>query len=83
MKIKIIAVFVLIAIVATVFESCDSNREPGKIYMPDMTYSRAYEAYADNNLKNKNISYIPYPVEGTIRRGDLFPYSLPSDSNGY
>ena len=83
MKIKIIVAFVLIAILATVFESCDSKREPGKIYMPDMAYSRAYEAYASNNLKKENINYIPYPVEGTIRRGDLFPYTLPNDSNGY
>ena len=83
MKIKIIAAFVLIAILATVLESCDSKREPGKIYMPDMAYSRAYEAYASNNLKKENINYIPYPVEGTIRRGDLFPYTLPNDSNGY
>jgi len=53
--------------------------------MPDMAYSRAYEAYDTNyiNLKNKNINYVPYPVEGTIRRGDLFPYTLPNDSNGY
>lgn len=62
---------------------CGSKRDPGKIYMPDMAYSRAYEAYADNNLASKNISYIPSPVEGTIRRGDLFPYMLPNDSNGY
>ena len=82
-KIKFIIVFVLIAILPAVFESCDSKREPGKIYMPDMTYSRAYEAYAPNNLKKENINYIPYPVEGTIRRGDLFPYTLPNDSNGY
>jgi len=73
----------LVATLITVFESCDGKREPGKIYMPDMTYSRAYEAYAPNNLKEDNINYIPYPVEGTIRRGDLFPYPLPNDSNGY
>lgn len=73
----------LMATLATVFESCDSKREPGKVYMPDMTYSRAYEAYAPNHLKAENINYIPYPVEGTIRRGDLFPYPLPNDSNGY
>ena len=60
-KIKIIVAFVLIAILATVFESCDSKREPGKIYMPDMTYSRAYEAYAANDLKKENINYIPIP----------------------
>ena len=68
---------------ATVFESCDSKREPGKIYMPDMTYSRAYEAYAPNNLKDENINYVPYPVERTIRRGDLLPFTLTKDSAGY
>ena len=82
-KIKILFAFMLVATLATVFESCDNKREPGKIYMPDMTYSRAYKAYAPNNLKKENINYIPYPVEGTIRRGDLFQYTLPNDSNGY
>ena len=73
----------LVATLAAVFESCDSNREPGKTYMPDMTYSRAFEAYAPNDLKSENINYVPSPVEGTIRRGDLFPYPLPNDSTGY
>ncbi|MEP6927650.1 MAG: cytochrome c [Ginsengibacter sp.] len=82
-KIKILFAFILAILLATVIESCDSNREPGKIYMPDMTYSRAFEAYASNDLKKENINYVPYPVEGTIRRGDLFPYALPNDSNGY
>lgn len=62
---------------------CGSKRDPGKIYMPDMAYSRAYEAYAPNDLAEENISYIPAPVEGTIKRGELFPYTLPNDSNGY
>lgn len=84
-KIKILAAFALTTILVTAFESCDSKREPGKIYMPDMAYSRAYEAYDTGSirLKNENINYIPYPVAGTIRRGDLFPYTLPNDSNGY
>jgi len=73
----------LVASAAAVFESCDSKREPGKIYMPDMTYSRAFEAYAPNDLKSENINYVPRPVEGTIRRGDLFPYPLANDSAGY
>ena len=76
-KIKILVAFLLMATLAILFESCDSKREPGKVYMPDMAYSRAYEAYAPNDLKDQNINYIPYPVEGTIRRGDLFPYTLP------
>ena len=82
-KIKIIvSLFVLVSL-SVAFQSCDSKREPGKIYMPDMAYSRAYEAYAANNLASENIKYVPWPVEGTIRRGDLFPYILLNDSNGY
>ena len=82
-KIKIIVAFLLMATLVIIVESCDSKREPGRIYMPDMTYSRAYEAYAPNNLKDENINYIPYPVEGTIRRGDILPFSLSKDSAGY
>ena len=82
-KIRILLPFIIIAALVTLVESCDSKREPGKTYMPDMTYSQAYDAYTPNNLANDDISYIPYPVEGTIRRGDLFPYPLPNDSNGY
>lgn len=82
-KIKIVFAFIIAIIITTVIESCDSKRGPGKTYMPDMAYSRAYEAYAPNNLKEEGINYVPYPVEGTIRRGDIFPYTLLNDSNGY
>jgi mono/diheme cytochrome c family protein len=82
-KTRILISLILLSGVAMLVESCDSKREPGKTYMPDMAYSRAYESYAPNNLANQNINYVPYPVEGTIRRGDLFPYPLPNDSNGY
>jgi mono/diheme cytochrome c family protein len=82
-KTRILLSLIIVTSIATLVVSCDSKREPGKIYMPDMAYSRAYEAYAPNNLANENVNYIPYPVEGTIRRGDLFPYTLPNDSNGY
>jgi hypothetical protein len=73
----------LILIIAVVLASCSNPRNPGRIYMPDMTYSRSYEAYAQNHLQDSGINYINYPVEGTIRRGDLFPYPLANDSNGY
>jgi mono/diheme cytochrome c family protein len=81
-KIRILSTFVIIIALAVVMDSC-SNKRPGVTYMPDMAYSRAYEAYAPNNLAKENIKYVPYPVEGTIRRGDLFPYPLPDDTNGY
>lgn len=79
---KLIIILSSVAMVAGI-QSCSSKREPGKIYMPDMAYSRAYEAYAANDLASQDINYVPYPVEGTIRRGDLLPYTLPNDSNGY
>ena len=82
-KIRILLSFVIIIAVVTLLDSCGNKRDPGWIYMPDMTYSRAYEAYAPNNLAKENINYLPWPVEGTIRRGDLFPYPLPNDTNGY
>jgi mono/diheme cytochrome c family protein len=82
-KIRILLAFIMVTLLATFIESCDGKREPGKTYMPDMQYSRAFEAYAPNNLKEEGINYIPYPVAGTIRRGDLYPYTLPNDSNGY
>lgn len=82
-KIKILIAFIMIIGFVVVLQSCGSKRDPGRIYMPDMAYSRAYEAYAPNNLGKENISYIPAPVEGTIRRGDLFPYPLANDSIGY
>ncbi len=82
-KVKITGGFLLVIGIMLFIESCGDKREPGRIYMPDMTYSRAFEAYAPNNLKSEGINYVPYPVPGTIRRGDLFPFNLPHDSAGY
>lgn len=73
----------VIFILAITFISCKDKREPGRVYMPDMAYSRAYKAYAPNNLKQEGINYVNYPVDGTIKRGDLFAFTLPNDSTGY
>jgi mono/diheme cytochrome c family protein len=52
--------------------------------MPDMVYSVAYETYAPTNrLEKSGASYNGKPVEGTIARGDFFPYTLKNDSAGY
>jgi mono/diheme cytochrome c family protein len=65
--------------------SCDNaRRHPGRAYMPDMTYSVAYETYAPTNrLDQAGATYNGKPVEGTIARGDFFPYTLKNDSLGY
>ena len=81
----------IIAVVtgAVVLAACsDVKRKPGKIYMPDMAYSRAYEAYSVTEeqraeLKKQGINFSNLPVEGTISRGEMLPYSLKNDSAGY
>ncbi|MEO6732397.1 MAG: cytochrome c [Ferruginibacter sp.] len=91
-KNTIIAVLILSIAGLTVMTGCENKRSPGKIYMPDMTYSRAVETYApldsaffttDKKNPGDEIYYNRKPVEGTIRRNDLFPYTLPNDSAGY
>lgn len=61
----------------------DVKRTPGKIYMPDMAYSRAYESYADHsNLAEKGINYNSRPVTGTISREEEMPFHIPMDQPG-
>jgi mono/diheme cytochrome c family protein len=88
-KIAIIATLILST--ATVFISCKDKREPGRIYMPDMAYSRAYESYAlrdsnvftmDPNDAGHKIFFNNLPPAGTLKRGELFPFNVPNDSNG-
>ena len=88
----IISLLILSVAGVTVMTSCGGKRDPGAIYMPDMTYSRAVETYApmdslmftaDFNNPGAKIYYNRKPVAGTIQRGELFPYTLPNDSNGY
>ena len=63
---------------AVVLASCNSGgirRNPGKAYMPDMTYSRAYDAYTLNpNFTDSMTSRLP--VKGTIARGHALPNHL-------
>jgi mono/diheme cytochrome c family protein len=68
-----------------VIVSCGGpRRNPGRAYMPDMYYSRAYETYASTEaLQKQGVNYNAKPVEGTIARGDMFAYILKNDSAGY
>jgi mono/diheme cytochrome c family protein len=87
-KFLIIAGFITTGIMVI---SCDQpRRSPGRAYMPDMTYSRAYETYANaqERLKNSGVegtkpSYNNRPVAGTMARGDMAPYAYKNDSSGY
>jgi mono/diheme cytochrome c family protein len=60
------------------------HSDPGRVYMPDMYYSRAYETYyGHSNLAAKGITFNNRPVNGTVSRGEELPYHLPNDSAGY
>ncbi len=92
---KLLIIAVLITSGVTLMVSCGDGikRKPGRIYMPDMAYSRAYETYAerdsnvfttDTNKAGRLIFYNNLPVTGTVSRSvsptHIFP--LAKDSVG-
>jgi mono/diheme cytochrome c family protein len=82
---KKILIITGVFITGLVLISCRGGKsDPGKVYMPDMAYSRAYETYAPmDNLMEKGIYYDATPVAGTVARGDLPAYPYKNDSLGY
>ena len=91
-KVNIISL-VAIVLFATAISSCNGKRNPGRVYMPDMGYSQAYETYAGHdtmfqttNMYHKGgnqFFYNSMPVAGTIKRGELHPYTMTNDTVGY
>jgi len=78
----------LVVVAAVALFSCGTRRSPGRAYMPDMTYSVAYETYApaqsrlEASAKAKN-ELVPFysgmPVPGTIARGEMLPLHMSSN----
>lgn len=85
---KKILILSCIAVAVTVMVSCsDIKREPGRVYMPDMAYSRAYETYSVTEeqkaeLAKKGIHFSNTPVAGTIKRGEMLPFAIAKDKDG-
>ena len=75
-----------------VIAGCNSvRRDPGRVYMPDMGPSRAYETYAelDSNQFTSDISEVGHkifynhlPVAGTIAREEEMPFPFAKDAAG-
>jgi mono/diheme cytochrome c family protein len=91
---KLIVLSSIVVVAAAIFVGCDGvQRNPGRIYMPDMAYSRAYETYATTEeqkaeLLKQGIHFSNIPVAGTIKRGELLPFLvqkdvIPGDSTNY
>jgi mono/diheme cytochrome c family protein len=78
----------IVVVMLIVVTSCsDVRRNPGRVYMPDMAYSRAYETYSVTEeqkaaLAKQGIHFSNTPVAGTIKRGELFPFPLAKDKDG-
>ena len=75
---------IIVVLVALVAWSCgDTRRSPGKVYMPDMAYSRAIETYTSlDTLHAQGINYNAMPVPGTVKRGELLPFPIAQDKQG-
>ncbi len=86
---KVIVITGCVVLAIGMISCSDTRRSPGVAYMPDMTYSRAYETYAPTQERLKNSGaegeahFTGRPVEGTIARGELAHYRLLNDSAGY
>jgi hypothetical protein len=68
---------------ASCTDNGEKHRSPGRIYAPDMTYSRAYDYYNSNpNFADGHTAR--KPVEGTVSRNNELPDHMPlNDTNAY
>lgn len=76
MKKKYLITFIVAG--ACFMTACNSGgirRNPGRVYMPDMFYSRAYDAYTANPVTANGLTS-QKPVDGTIARGQALPEHL-------
>jgi len=89
MKMRLIILFITTGLI--IAGCSDVRRNPGRVYMPDMTYSRAYETYAaldsdkftsDISELGRKIFYNHLPVAGTIARGEEMAFPLAKDAAG-
>ncbi len=86
---KKISITLSILLTVMIFVSCsdDIRRTPGRVYMPDMAYSRAYETYSvteemKDSLFKHGINFSNTPVPGTIKRDEILPFLVTMDNAG-
>lgn len=71
----------LAALLIAVTGCSDVKRTRGKVYMPDMSDSRAYETYSINPVFADGRTS-QGPVAGTVKRGDQYPVHIEMDNMG-
>ncbi len=76
----VICMWALVAVASSCSKQNKPHRSPGRIYAPDMTYSQAYETYAENPVYANKMANREL-VEGTVARGDMgYPEFKAEDS---
>jgi mono/diheme cytochrome c family protein len=71
----------LAALLIAAIGCSDVKRTPGKVYMPDMANSRAYETYSANPVFADGRTS-QGPVAGTVKRGEEYPVHIEMDQTG-
>lgn len=71
----------LAALLIAAIGCSDVKRTPGKVYMPDMAISRAYETYSANPVFADGRTS-QGPVAGTVKRGEEYPVHIEMDKMG-
>lgn len=89
---RITYILAILVTAVVVISSCNEvRRDTGRIYMPDMAYSRAYESYARRDSatfttnalnKGEKIFYNNTPPSGTVKRGEEFYRTTLTDTTG-
>jgi mono/diheme cytochrome c family protein len=89
---KFFGIVFIFSVVLIITACSDVRHKTGRVYMPDMAYSRALETYAkpDSSRFTNNpaeagegkIYYTAYPVAGTMARGDEMPFPYEMDKPG-
>jgi len=71
----------LAALLIAAIGCSDVKRTPGKVYMPDMANSRAYETYSASPVFADGLTS-QGPVGGTVKRGEEYPVHIEMDNMG-
>src|SRR5437868_5383686 len=82
-------IIISIVAAASLLAACGDKvrRTPGRVYMPDMFYSRAYETYSVTEEQKKEwekqgMYFTAMPVPGTVKRGVDYTFRLAKDKAG-
>jgi hypothetical protein len=90
-RMRKIAIFIGVISAGLLLGSCRDKRSAGRVYMPDMAYSRAVETYdaldslrftGDTLERGTKIYYDRMPVEGTVARSELPAFPIAIDKVG-